>query len=106
MGELGPVSQAILDYVNERSYYIEFFRMIHAVNLKTGAKHTNNWYRTRLMALALEGHIEGKVSRKDDAVIIRFRRLPKKVLEELSQIEELERLEWMESQEEVEVDGE
>ena len=81
MGELGPVSQAILNYVNERAYYIEFFRMIHAVHLKTGAKHTNNWYRTRLMALALEGHIEGKVARKGDTLVIRFRRLQEEATE-------------------------
>ncbi|GAG10020.1 unnamed protein product, partial [marine sediment metagenome] len=31
MAELGPVSKAILDYIKERPYYIEIFRMINHV---------------------------------------------------------------------------
>ncbi|MFH2110587.1 MAG: hypothetical protein ABIJ47_04930 [Candidatus Bathyarchaeota archaeon] len=75
MSELGPVSQAILDHVNKAFGYIEIFRMINRVALKTGAKHTNNWYFRRLVALTLEGLIEAKVFRTGDDVAVRFRRL-------------------------------
>jgi len=75
MAELGPVSQAILDYVNYAAGYIEFFRLINRVRQLTGASHTNNWFFRRLVALALEGHIEAKVLRRHDLVIIKFRRL-------------------------------
>lgn len=73
--ELGPVSQAILDYIDRRAGYVELFRMIYEVARKTGAYHTDNWWFRRLVAMALEGHIEGKVYRTGDDVAIRFRRL-------------------------------
>ena len=75
MSELGPVSQAILDYVDRRFGYIEIFRMIDEVARKTMAAHTNNWYFRRLVALSIEGRIEAKVYRTGDDVAIRFRRL-------------------------------
>jgi len=75
VSDLGPVSQAILNHVNGSFGYIEFFRMINLVALKTGAKHTTNWYFRRLVALTLEGRIEAKVYRTGDKVAIRFRRL-------------------------------
>jgi len=75
VSELGPVSQAILDYVQDRPGYIQIFRMIHAVSRKTGTSHTTPWYFRRLVALALEGHIEARVFRTGDDVAIKFRRL-------------------------------
>ena len=75
MKELGPVSQAILDYVDRRFGYIEIFRMIDEVARKEGAAHTNTWYFRRLVALSIEGRIEAKVYRTGDDVSIRFRRL-------------------------------
>ena len=87
MRELGPVSQAILDYVNSAFGSIVFFKMIYEVARTTGVSHTNNWYFRRLVALALEGRIEGRVHRTGDNVAIRFRRLQDKGLEGLPEIE-------------------
>jgi len=75
MSELGPVSQAILDYMEGYFGYIAIFSMIHRVSLKTGTSHTNHWYFRRLVALALEDHIEARVFRTGDDVVIKFRRL-------------------------------
>ena len=71
---LGPVSQAILDHVNNTFGYIILFRMTHEVSRKTGARHTDQWYYRRLVALSIEGRIEAKVYRDGDKVTIRFRR--------------------------------
>ncbi len=87
MSELGPVSQAILDYVDSTFGSIVFFRMIYEIARVTGVSHTDNWYFRRLVALALEGRIEGKVYRTGDKVVIRFRRLQDKGLEGLPEIE-------------------
>ena len=87
MSELGPVSQAILDHVDSAFGYIVFFKMIYEVARTTGVSHTDNWYFRRLVALALEGRIEGKVYRTGDKVAIKFRRLQDKGLGELPEIE-------------------
>ena len=87
MSELGPVSQAILDYVDSAFGHIIFFRMIDEVARMTGTSHTNNWYFRRLVALALEGRIEGRVYRTGDKVTVRFQRLQNKGLEGLPEIE-------------------
>jgi len=84
MAELGPVSQAILDYIEERPYYIEIFRMINHVRKATGESHSHKYYRTQLTALTLEGRIEGRVQRSGDKIAIRWRRLSEKESEELS----------------------
>ena len=87
MSELGPVSEAILDYVNSAFGSIIFFKMIYEVARTTGVSHTDNWYFRRLVALALEGRIEGKVYRTGDKVTVRFRRLQDKGLDGLPEIE-------------------
>ena len=87
MIELGPISQAILDYVNSAFGYIVFFRMIYEVARTTGVSHTDNWYFRRLVALALEGRIEGRVYRTGDKMAIRFRRLQDRGLDGLPEIE-------------------
>ena len=87
MNQLGPVSQAILDYVNSAFGHIIFFRMIEEVARMTGTSHTNNWYFRRLVALALEGRIEGKVYRTGDKVTVRFRRLQEAFMDDLPEIE-------------------
>ena len=87
MSELGHVSQAIMDYVDSAFGYIVFFHMIREVARMTGVSHTDNWYFRRLVALALEGRIEGKVYRTGDKVAIKFRRLQDKGLGELPEIE-------------------
>jgi len=76
MAELGPVSQAILDYIEERPYYIEIFRMINHVRKATGESHSHKYYRTQLTALTLEGRIEGRVQRSGDKIALKWRRLP------------------------------
>lgn len=82
MGELGPVSQAILDYINDRAGYIEIFRMINNVSKATGEHHSHKYYRTQLVALALEGRIEAHVQRTGDKIAIMWRSLPEKEREE------------------------
>ncbi len=91
MSKLGPVSRAILEYVNEYPGYIELFRMISIVSHKTGERHMSKWYFRRLVALAMEGRIDANVYRGDDDYVnIRFRRLPQDILEDLQGIEEEE----------------
>lgn len=75
MSELGPISQAMMDYIQTQPDYIEVFRMIYAVSRRTGASQKNTWYFRRLMALTLEGRIEAKLTREGDKVNVRFRRL-------------------------------
>lgn len=73
MSDLGPVSQAILEYVNSAFGYIILFKMIYEVSKKTNVSHTDSWYFRRLVALALEGRIEARVYRTGDNVAIQFR---------------------------------
>jgi len=88
MSELGPVSQAILDYIQTQPGYIEKFRMIYAVQRRTGESHSGKWYFRRLACLALEGRIEANVSWTGDKVAVRFRRLQEDGLEGIPSIEE------------------
>ena len=81
MAELGPVSKAILDYVNSAFGYVAIFRMIPRVSRVTGTSHTIPWYNRRLAALAFEGRIEAKVFRTGDNVSIKFRRLQEQTVE-------------------------
>ena len=76
VSELGPISQAILDYVNQAFGYVDFFRVVNWAERETGASHTDNWYFRRLVALALECRIEVRVYRTGDDLAFRFRRLP------------------------------
>lgn len=88
MAELGPVSQAILDYIEDHPRYIEIFRMINHVRKATGESHSHKYYRTQLTALALEGRIEAKVQRTGDKIAIRWRRRHEKVIEKIPEREE------------------
>lgn len=91
MSELGPASQAMLEYIQARNGFIEIFRMINAIAPKTGIPHTTEWHTRRLLVLALEGRIEAKINRNPgDVLVIRFRRLRENGLEELPNIEEAE----------------
>ena len=76
MGELGPVSKAILDYVETSRGEVAIFSMINRVSRVTGTSHTSPWFFRRLVALTLEGWIDAKVHRTGDDVVIRFRSLP------------------------------
>ena len=75
MTELGPVSQAILDYVNGTLGYLVIYSLIRDVARETGASHTENWYFRRLVALAIEGRIKATVFRDGDQLTVRLRRL-------------------------------
>lgn len=75
MSELGPVSTAILEYVNLSPFHVEIFRMIDRVSRVTRARHTNEWYFRRLCALAFEGHIKVKIHRDGDGLAFKFIRL-------------------------------
>ena len=88
MSELGPISETILDYVNAAYGYIILFRMINEVARMTGVSHTESWYFRRLVALTLEGRIEGRVYRTDDDVAIKFRSLQYKGLEGFQKLKE------------------
>jgi len=82
VADLGPISQAILDYINERPGYIEIFRMINYVSKRTKESHSHKWYRTQLTGLALEGRIDAHVQRTGDKIAIRWRRIEEKEREE------------------------
>ena len=72
--DLGPVSRALLDIVNGAFGYITLGKLHHEVFTRTGELRSDHWFYRRLVALALEGHIEGVVLRDGDKVNIRFRR--------------------------------
>lgn len=72
--KLGPVSKALLDIVNKTFGYVNLGKLHYEVFNRTGEHRTDNWIFRRLVALALEGHIEGVVYRNGDKVTIRFRR--------------------------------
>lgn len=75
MKELGPASQALLERVKLSFGYVELGTLISWARAKTGFGHSTNWWYRRIVALALEGHIEAKVYRTGDQVAIKFRRL-------------------------------
>jgi len=75
VSDLDSISQAILDYVKASYGYIAISGMIDQIARVTGVRHANEWYFRRLVALALEGHIEAKVSRACNQLFIKFRRL-------------------------------
>lgn len=73
--EVGPVSQAILDYVNSTFGFISFNKLQNAISDKLNSLHPELWYYRRLVALALEGRIEADVRRDGDKLLVKFRRL-------------------------------
>lgn len=76
MSELGPVSQAILEYVNSKPGFISFWNMIITVSKEENVNHTSPWWFRRLIALALEGHIEATVYHlPDNNLSFKFRHL-------------------------------
>ena len=72
---LGPASRALLDRIDLAFGYIELGTLISWARAKTGLGHSVNWWYRRIVALALEGHIEAKVHRTGDDIAIKFRRL-------------------------------
>lgn len=74
MSDLGPASKALLERVNASFGFVELGTLISWARAKTGLGHSKYWWYRRLVALALEGHIEARVYRTGDKVAIMFRR--------------------------------
>lgn len=74
MSELGPASKALLDRINQSTWYVELGTLVYWAKRKTGHDHGTYWWYRRIVALALEGRIEAKVYRDGDQVAIKFRR--------------------------------
>lgn len=74
MSELGPVSKALLERINRSFGYVEIGYLISWAKTSTGLRHGHIWWQRRLVALALEGHIDAKVYRTGDRLAILFRR--------------------------------
>lgn len=74
MSELGPASKALLDRVNLSFGYVELGTLVSWARAKMGHNHSAYWWYRRLVALALEGHIDAKVYRTGDDIAIKFRK--------------------------------
>ena len=74
MSELGPASKALLERVNLSFGYVEFGTLVSWARAKTGHTHSKDWWYRRLVALALEGHIDAKVHRTGDKIAILFKK--------------------------------
>ena len=74
MSELGPASKALLERVNLSYGYVELGTLISWARRKTGLGHGSNWWYRRLVALALECHINAKVYRTGDQIAILFKK--------------------------------
>ena len=72
--ELGPASKALLERINISFGYVEFGTLVSWARVKTGLGHGSNWWYRRLVALALEGHIDAKVYRTGDKIAILFKK--------------------------------
>lgn len=76
MSGLGPVSRDILALVNDTDGYVKIRSIKVLLNNHHNLSRSEHWYRTRLTALAFEGHIEGTTFRVGDRLFLRYRRLP------------------------------
>ena len=74
MSELGPASKALLERVNMSYSYVELGTLVSWARAKTGLGHGSNWWYRRLVALALEGHIDATVYRTGDQIAILFKK--------------------------------
>lgn len=72
--ELGPASKALLERINMSFGYAELGNLISWSKTKTGLGHGSNWWYRRLVALAIEGHIDAKVYRTGDDIAILFKK--------------------------------
>jgi len=72
--DLGPASKAILERINHSFGNISLGDCINWCRKKTRLGHTEYWWYRRIMALALEGHIEARVYRTGDKVTTLFRK--------------------------------
>jgi len=74
LSELGPASKALLERVNMSYSYVELGTLVSWARAKTGLGHGSNWWYRRLVALALEGHIDATVYRTGDQIAILFKK--------------------------------
>jgi len=74
VNELGSASKALLERINISFGYVEFGTLVSWARVKTGLGHGSNWWYRRLVALALEGHIDAKVYRTGDKIAILFKK--------------------------------
>ena len=74
MSELGPASKALLRLVNLSVGYVEIGPLVPWARAKSGLGHGDNWWYRRLVALALEGHIDAKVHRTGDDIALLFKK--------------------------------
>ncbi len=72
--ELGPASKALLERINMESEVVHILGVIAWAKKKTGLKHNEYWWFRRIVALAIEGHIESGVDRTLDIVHVYFQR--------------------------------
>ena len=71
---LGPGSQALLDYINNSKGQIVIKNCIRAVRKKANRWHDDDWWKTRIQALASEGRIHATVYRNGDKVTTIYRK--------------------------------
>lgn len=72
--ELGPASQALLERINMESGVVHTQGVIAWAQKRTGIKENEYWWFRRIVALAIEGHIEQGVDRTRDIVYVFFQR--------------------------------
>lgn len=74
VNDLGPASKALLERIKLSFGYVELGNLVSWARAKTGLRHGSNWWYRRIVALALEGHIDAKVYRTGDKIAILFRK--------------------------------
>lgn len=72
--ELGRASKALLERINMESEVVNTLEVIAWAKKKTGLKNNEYWWFKRIVALAIEGHIESGVDRTLDIVHVYFQR--------------------------------
>ncbi len=72
--KLGPASKALLDRINLEPGVVHTLEVIAWAKKRTGLRKNEYWWFRRIVALAIEGHIEQGVDRTLDIVHIYFQR--------------------------------
>ena len=71
---LGPVSKSLLDYVNKMEIQLSSRACMRALRKQISVWHPDHWWRALLIALWVEGHIDGRIYRTGDKIVWRFRK--------------------------------
>ncbi len=71
---LGPASKALLEFVNESPIQLSSRACMRALRKKNSVWHPDHWWRELLIALWIEGRIDGRIYRTGDKIVFRFRR--------------------------------